>query len=177
MEYTFKNSLSEKTMTVVLSEYSLSLQTEGSEVVLPYANIQSVRLKKSGNNFFTMIKPVGKPEICIGNMYIASYSEQENRSPQYISFVRILHVHLKEKSMAYYVCGNSLQHIIVAACASVIAAFGIAYLLESLIAYQSNLLAVALSFSGITAIAIINWGHFPNVYKPDQIPSKFLPFL
>jgi len=77
--------------------------------------------------------------------------------------------------MAYYVCGNNLQRILMSACALVILAFGVSYLLSSLLAYNSNLVAISLSFIGITAVVVANWRHFPNVYQPDDIPSQFLP--
>jgi hypothetical protein len=175
--YTFKNSPSEKSTTVVLSEYSFSLHSGGNEVLMLYANILLVRLKKSGKKFFTIIKPIDKPEIWISNVFAHSSNESEDCSPQYNAFVRTLHFHLKEKSMAYYVCGNNLQNILLSACALVILAFGISYSLESSLAYNSNSLALGLSFISITSVAIVNWRHFPNVYKPDHIPLQYLPAM
>ena len=177
MEYTYKNRLSEKQTTIVLSEYSLSLLSDGNERVIPYANILSVRLSRSNKIFFTIIKPVGQPEVCVSNVCVISNYDQEDCSSQYATFVNTLHFHLKEKSMAYYVCGNNLQHILLAACMLVIMSFGISYLLGSLFTYNSNLVAISLSFISILAVVAANWGRFPNVYKPDNIPSQFLPAL
>jgi hypothetical protein len=160
---------------VILSEFSLSLICEGKEKLVPYASILSVRLKKSGKKFSTIIKPSDQPEVCISSAYVISNSQEENRSTEYATFVRVLHYHLREKSMAYYVCGNNLQNILFLCCALVIASFGLPYLMGNLSAYHRNLIALALSFINLTLIAIANWRHFPNVYKPDHIPAQFLP--
>lgn len=172
MEYTFKNSLSNTTTTVVLSEYSLSVLTEGKETLVPYANILSVRLTRSGKKFCTIIKPTDQPEISIS---IIQHAVDDESTAQYATFVRVLHYHLREKSMANYVCGNNLKIILLSACASVLAAFAIPHLITDLGFYQRNLVALALSIVSMMVIAIVNWGHFPNVYKPENIPLQFLP--
>lgn len=179
MEYTFKNNLAEKPVTVTLGEYSLSLNTDGRETLIPYANIISVRLTKSGKRFVTIIKPADQPEVHISNQYRHSNNQYENRSSQYVTFVRVLHFHLKEKSMAYYICGNNLQNILLASCACVIVAFGLSYVFDDfqINPFNNNITALILSLSSISLIAIVNWGHFPNVYKAGNIPSQFLPIL
>lgn len=173
VEYTFKNSVSGEPTTVVLSEYSLSLLTEGKETLIPYANILSVRLARSGNKFYMAIKPSDHPEIQISHVSVTNVEE----GSQYTTFVRVLHYHLREKSMAYYVCGNNLQRILFISCASVLIAFGLSHSISSLSFYHSNLVALGLSFLGITVIAIVNWGYFPNIYKPENIPAQFLPVV
>jgi hypothetical protein len=179
VEYTFKNSGSKKPVTVVLSEYALTYHCDGSEILIPYANILSVRLKRSGKKFVAIIKPADQPEVQISNHYVGENNQTEDRSPQYVTFVRVLHFHLREKSMAYYVCGNNLQNILLAACAFVIVAFGLSYTMDNfqLNPFNSNITALILSFLSIALIAIVNWGRFPNVYKPENIPSQFLPAI
>lgn len=169
MEYTFKNSISGEPTTVVLSEYSLLWQTTGKEVLIPYASILSVRLSRSGNKFYTEIKPSDQPELRIAS--------NEERGSQYTTFVRVLHYHLREKSMAYYICGNNLPGILYTSCASVIISFGLSHSISSLSHYQSNLAALTLTLLALTVIVIVNWGQFPNVYKPENIPSQFLPYV
>jgi hypothetical protein len=173
VEYTFKDSHSGKPTTVVLSEYSLSLLTDSKEIVIPYGHIVSVRLARSGKKFFLAIKPCDQPEILINNV------NDMNRvgASQYTTFVRLLHHHLHEKSMAYYVCGNDLQRILLTSCASVLLAFAISHSITSLDFHYSNLIALVLSFLSVMAIVIFNWGYFPNVYKPENIPAQFLPVV
>jgi len=179
VEYTFRNSIAGKPVTVVLSEYSLSYQCDGREMLIPYANILSVRLKRSGKKFIAIIKPADQPEVQISNYYVIGNNQTQDRSPQYVTFVRVLHFHLREKSMAYYVCGNNLQNILLSACAFVIVAFVLSYTMDSfqLNPFNSNITALILSFFSITIIAIVNKGHFPNVYKPEDIPLQFLPVI
>jgi hypothetical protein len=173
VEYTFKNSLSGEPTTVVLGEYSLSWFTEGKERLIPYANILSVQLSRSGKKFYTSIKPSDQPEIRITSI---SVTGEEAGGSQYATFIRVLHYHLREKSMAYYVCGNNLPGILYTSCASVIISFGLSHSISKLSFYQSNLVALILTFLSITVIAIVNRGQFPNVYKPENIPSQFLPY-
>lgn len=177
MEYTFKNSLSEKATTIVLNEYALVLQKSGEEKVIPYPNIQSVYLRKKGRKFFTVLKSVDGAEERIGNWFHFSKSEGEDRSVQYTSFVRILHTHLRQKSAAYYICGNSLPNILFLACASVILSFLFSFTIDAigLIPVNTNVLSLLLSVVSLSIVTMYNWDNFPNVYKPENIPVKYLP--
>jgi hypothetical protein len=177
MEYTFKNSPSEKPVTVVLSEYALVVQNNHEEKVIPYLNVQSVSLRKSGKKYFTIIKSADGYEVKIGNWYQITSTEGENRSGQYTAFVRILHYHLREKSAAYYICGNNLQKILITSCVAVIFSFAISFLVEKyqLLPVNTNLIAILLSGASLSAIAAANWENFPSVYKPENIPAKYLP--
>jgi hypothetical protein len=112
--------------------------------------------------------------VCISSAYVSN-SQEDDRSSEYATFVRVLHYHLREKSIAHYVCGNNLQNILLLCCALVIVAFGLPQFIGSLSPYHRNLIALGLSFFSITLIAIVNWRHFPNVYKPDHLPPQFLP--
>ncbi|MEY4929657.1 MAG: hypothetical protein RI909_381 [Bacteroidota bacterium] len=163
----------------MLSEYSLTLQSSDGEVVIPYANMVSVRLKRSGKKFVMVIKPTDQPEVQISNQYVLSTDQTEYRSPQYVTFVRVLHLHLREKSLAYYVCGNNLQHIVIALCVAVIISFGLSYSLDrfQLNPLHNNITALIFSMASISLIVVANWGRFPNVYKPEDIPLDFLPSI
>jgi hypothetical protein len=177
VEYTYKNSVGEKPITVVLNDYAIQWQSGGAEKLIPYANILSVRLTRSGKKFLTIIKTVDKAEVQISNLFYFSNNQSEDRSRQYATFVRVLHYHLKDKSIAYYVCGNNLKTLLIAACIFVVASFGVSYILEKYNAnpWNSNITALSLSIAGILAIVLYNWGLFPNVYKPTEIPQQFLP--
>lgn len=177
MEYTFKNSFSERSATVKLDEYTISYQSDGKDLIIPYVNILSVRLKKQGSKYVTIIKSTDQPELHVSNQYILSNKQSEDISRQYITFVRVLHFHLREKSKACYVCGKELRNILFSACASVIIAFGLSFIVDSLQVNPFNIIATALVFSflSIFLIVSINWGHFPNPYQPENIPLQFLP--
>lgn len=175
--YTYKNSLSANPITVILSDYALTIQSEGYEKVIPYANIISVRLCKSKSKYEAIITPDGLDPIIVTNYYYLSNREREDRSRHYATFVRVLHFHLKDKSTAEYICGNNLSNLLIWACLSVVVAFLVSFTLDFFQAspINSNLLAVALSFLFIAFLVSVNWGHFPNIYKPENIPMQFLP--
>jgi len=147
--------------------------------MIPYANIVSVRLKRSGKKFVMLIKPTDQPEVQISNIYVISNDQTEYKSPQYVTFVRVLHLHLREKSLAYYVCGNNLQHIVITLCVAVVVSFGLSYSLDSfqLNPLNNNITALILSMASMSVIVVANWSRFPNVYKPEDIPLDFLPTI
>lgn len=176
-EYTYKNSLSEKPYTAILTEYNLTIQSEGQERVIPYANILTVRLCKSKNRFKAVIQPDGQQPIIITNQFYLSNHEHEDRSRQYTTFIRILHFHMKDKSTAEYTCGKNIKSLLVWACSAVVVAFILSFVLEFLQMnpINSNMLAVCLSLFAIVLIVFLNWGRLPNVYRPEEIPLQFLP--
>ncbi|MCW5912751.1 MAG: hypothetical protein KIT62_16900 [Cyclobacteriaceae bacterium] len=176
-EYTYKNSAGDKPCTVLLTDYNLVLQSDGRERSIPYANIASVRLCRSRNRFMTIIQPDGQPAITISNQYYLSAREREDRSRQYATFVRILHFHLKDKSAPEYVCGKHLHRLITGACVLVVLSFAAAFILQYYNLNPVSTWGMALLISGVALLTLIaaNWGRFPNIYKPDQIPFQFLP--
>lgn len=176
-EYTYKNSLSEKPCTAILTEYNLTIQSEGQERVIPYANILTVRLCKSKKRFNAVIQPDGQQPITITNQFYLSGREREDRSRQYTTFIRILHFHLKDKSTAEYTCGKNIKNLLTWACSAVVVAFIFSFVLEFLqmSPINSNMLAVGLSLFAVAFIVFINWGRLPNVYRPENIPLQFLP--
>jgi hypothetical protein len=176
-EYTYKNSLSEKPCTAILTEYNLTIQCDGHERVIPYANILTVRLSKSKTRFKLIIKPDGQEPIIITNQFYLSSREREDRARQYSTFIRILHFHLKDKSTTEYTCGTNIKNLLIWACSAVVVAFIFSFVLEFLqmSPINSNMLAVSLSLVAIGFIIFLNWGRLPNVYSPENIPLQFLP--
>lgn len=176
-EYTYKNSAGEKPCTVKLTDYNLIVQTDGRERSIPYANIAEVRLSRSRNRFIIIIQPDGQSAITVSNQFYLSGREREDRSRQYATFVRILHFHLKEKSTPEYICGKQLHRLITWACVLVVLSFATAFVLEylSVNPFSTWGLALLLSAGSLLILVVSNWGRFPNIYKPDQIPFQFLP--
>ncbi|MBX2899621.1 MAG: hypothetical protein KF775_08220 [Cyclobacteriaceae bacterium] len=175
--YTFKNSANEKPCTVLLSDYNLMIQTNEAERSIPYANVTSVRLSRTRNKFLITIQPDGQLPVTVSNQYYLSGRTYEDRSRQYTTFVRILHYHLKEKSTAEYECGSKLNALVTWGCVLVLLSFGVALVLEYLRLSPLNFigLAILVSMGALGLLVLFNWGRFPNIYKPDQIPLQFLP--
>jgi len=177
VEYTFKNSASEKATTAVLNDYNLTLQQGDRVTVIPYANITSVRLTRTSVVYKTLVKTEGRPPFIITNNFFITSKDREDRSPQYATFVRVLHFHMKDKSASHYTCGNDLKSLMYGSCALVILAFLISFLLEFLQLSPINYLvfAVLTSLVLVSFVVLLNWGRFPNMYKPESIPLQFLP--
>ena len=135
------------------------------ERVVPYASVLTVWLKRTGRKFFTVIKATGHPEKQIGNRYYISSTEGEDLSRQYVTFVRVLHFHLRAKSRAYYVCGNNLRTILITAGFSIFAAFAISYTMENF--HLNPVTSLIVSMLGIFVIAL----HGP--LSKDVYPRKY----
>ncbi|MBP9925362.1 MAG: hypothetical protein KBF45_05175 [Cyclobacteriaceae bacterium] len=176
-EYMYKNSLSEKPQTIILSDYSITIKSESNEKVIPYANILSVRLSKRKGIYSAVIQPDGQGPIIVTNQFYLSSHEREDRSRQYATFIKVLHFHLREKSVAIFTCGNNLGNLLIGACVAVVLAFIISFGLDLLNVspINSNILAVMLSALSVSLIVAANWKNFPNIYRPENIPLQFLP--
>jgi hypothetical protein len=178
VEYTFKNSPSEKVQTVILKPYHLVLQSAGKEEVIPYANITAVRLSKiNGNSFKTTLSPDNRNSITISNKYYLLDGECEDRSRQYASFVRVLHYHLKEKGTPAYTSGFSLNLLTAWLLVSAFAAFFISFISEYFGVSVINpfIQALVLTFLIAIIIVLIYRNRLPKPYSPADIPLQFLP--
>lgn len=124
-----------------------------------------------------MLKVEGHAVIVITNQFLLSAREREDRSPQYATFIRVLHFHMKDKSASHYTCGNDLKSLVYGSCTLVILAFLGAFLLEFLQVSPINYLVLALltALVLVSFMVLLNWGRFPNIYKPENIPLQFLP--
>lgn len=175
--YTYKNSAAEEPVTAILTDYNLIIQTGEQERKIPYANIMAVRLIRSRKRFAIIIQPDGQAQFIISNLFVVSNRAWEERSDQYAAFVRLLHLHLKEKSVTEYMCGKQLHKLIAWACALVVVSFAATFVLDylQLISVNAIGLAVFISCGVLLTLVIANWGRFPNIYNPDRIPFRFLP--
>lgn len=177
MEYLFKNSVSHKPITLVLYEFDMNVQSMTEERSISYASIVSLRLSKSNSFYKTIITADGEKPIQITNRFYRSDGSFEDRSRQYETFIRVLHFHLKEKSDANFCTGCSWGKIIFAGISTLFASLALSFALYLLninfidVVTQSFLLATL--FIGFLLAAF--WPNFPKAYRPERIPSQFLP--
>jgi hypothetical protein len=178
VEYTFKNSLAEKAVSITLNQYNFSIQHADKEEVIPYAGITSVRLSRTtGSTFRILINAEGREPVIVSNKYFLPNGSAEDRSKQYVAFVRVLHYHLKEKSTTSYISGFSLNLLTVWLLISAFASFFVSFVSEYLEISLFNPFVQALILTGliVTTVIIFNRGHFPKHYSPGEIPLRFLP--
>jgi hypothetical protein len=142
-----------------------------------YASIHSVRLDKGKWLFKTIITIEGEKSIEVTNRFYLADGSYEDRSPQYETFLRVLHFHLKEKSLAEFHTGHSWGQLLFTVSTCILLAVSISSILcffkinfVDLIT-QSFLLATL--FLGFIFAA--GWPNLPKVYHPNQIPRHFLP--
>ncbi len=178
MEYTFRNSPGGEATTIKLSDYDLSLQKGGSEELIPYASIVSVRIfKVSAHSYKIYIYPDDHKPIVIRSMSHDKDGKDIDQSREYALLVRVLHHHLKDKSTAVFSCGGNSEVIWLWTAISIIVSFGVSVVAEYFDFEVLNLYAETciLSFFAIVVVLAINARNFPKTYEPSEIPLQFLP--
>src|SRR5438105_5484931 len=96
-EYICKNSAYSKPCTLRLDDYSLEWECGEKKGKIPYANIVFVQLEKSARKFSIKIESDYQGAIKVTNRFCLSNLEYEDRSRQYNTFVRLLHLHLNKQ--------------------------------------------------------------------------------
>ena len=178
MEYTFKNSLSARACTVLLGEYQLTWQIAGREAVIPYSSITAIHLSKKGHTRYGIrVDSQHQRPIWITNVYFLSRHQIEDRSRQFGTFVRILHLHLSTKSKAVFRIGFSPTRLVACGAAAlflpVAAFFGEQHVAPGLFDYFLGGSSVVLLTLAGWLLLNRNW--VPKNYPPTDIPLEFLP--
>jgi hypothetical protein len=178
MDYTYKSSISDKACTILLTDYHLTVQSAGKEEIVPYANITSVRLTRNKKRTFKIyLYPDDQKPLEVTNFYYLSSREVEDRSRQYGVFVRVLHLHLKDKSAAVFSAGLSLNRLIawgvIATALALLIFLSIYYFRPDI----QNLptLGVILAATIVVGMVVLSKNAVPKYYRPTDIPLEFLP--
>ena len=178
VEYTFKNSLSEKAFTILLAPTGLVLQSPDREEKIPYEEVNMVKLSRTKDNLFKIrISFDHHAPVLITNKYFLQSGECEDRSRQYSQFVRVLHFHLKSKSAPVYTSGKSFTLVIIWSIASAFIGFLISFISEYLgVSFIDPFIqAVILTAFIVAFIILFNRQKLPREYSPEEIPLQFLP--
>lgn len=181
MEYYFKNSITDKPKKLVLTDSGINLYLDDACYQYDYRDIVGVWLNKPGGifdqKFFSCTLNIAdRKPLFISSLNFDQDDELINQDNHYNSFIRVMHLHLKEKSKAKYHLGvpplNYSLRIILA----------ILVLAVCLAAYfHVDLSTVALGAVGFlvlaTGVAGLQFGisKFPKFYNPDNIPLELLP--
>jgi hypothetical protein len=179
VEYTFKNSLSEKVQTIVLSQSYLILQSAGNEEFIPYESIETVKLsrKDKENTFRITLYPQQHTPVSITNKYYLPGGSCEDRSRQYTAFVRNLHYHLKEKGRPVYSSGFSLNVFFAWILSAAFISFFISFISEylGLSLLDPFIQALILTVVIVAVLFAARHSRLPRTYSPTEIPFQFLP--
>lgn len=177
MEYSFKNSVSEKLITVSLNEFDLAVTRGTIAHKIPYAGITEVRLGKRRDLYFIDIISLDYGDLLITNRWYEGKGKWKDQDRAYQTFVRVLHHHLAGKSQATFYYGRSLSKQAIN--------LGIALLITALVylteEYFDLLPVQAWAAAGVALILLlliqvapklIDW---PRTYAPSEIPIQLLP--
>jgi len=176
MEYTCQNHPKEKEITIVLEQYDLVVISDKTSRKIPYAEITEIRLNKKKNLYLIQIITLDYGTVLVTSQSFGKKGETIDQSRLYLTFTRILHMHLIEKSNATYFSGVSLNKLLLF--------LGI-WLVVTILFYITDdyfqfvpgnplLLTSLIFFVGISVLGarVTRW---PKSYKPTDIPLHMLP--
>ena len=179
MEYTFKNSAAEKACTVTVNDMELILHTAGaSPESVPYSRIQCIRLfRRKLDSYYLYIYPRDKQPLVISNHYWLSATESEDRSRQYVTFVRVLHMYLKNKNDTEFMTGFAASSLMLRATLLLLTSIGVSFILRAMLPGLINtwVLAAALLAFLTLLLFILERNRLPQHYKASDIPLDYLP--
>ncbi|MBI3218814.1 MAG: hypothetical protein HYZ44_04825 [Bacteroidetes bacterium] len=177
MEHVFNNRPSQSPSIILLSEFNMSVQHKGDEQLVAYASVTQVRLTKSNSTFKAIISIDGSDEIEVSNRLYHADGNVEDRSRQYETFIRVLHFHLKEKSVTQFVAGCSWLRAMAVVFGSLVLSVAISYALDWLNLSFVDPFTMSLLFSALTIGFLVAtfWPSLPKRYSPTEIPTQFLP--
>lgn len=178
MEYTFKNTARDSAHTILLNDYNMTLKVSGTETVVPYANILSVRLCKISQHVFKMIIRYSDNKLLVvSNYYVQDNGEAKDCSRMYSTFVRVLHYHLKDKSKAMYKAGGSRQQLRRWCIALVTLSFIVCFVADyvGFNFFNPYFEATVLSAVLLLILGLVYVRQLPKDYSATNIPLTLLP--
>lgn len=177
MEYIFNTHRSQDRITILLSEFNMSVQCGLDERLIAYASITELRLTKTNSAYKAIISIDGSKQIEISNRLYHADGKTEDRSRQFETFIRVLHFHLKEKSNTRFVAGCSWMKAIGATLVAILFSIGLSYGLDWIKLSFVDPFTMSLLFSALTLGFLVAtfWPLLPKQYNPTEIPSQYLP--
>ena len=178
MEYTSKNSKNEEPIQIYLRDLSMQVKSLGRDLIVFYSSVETVNLiKRPGGVFSLRFTTIENKSFTISNKYVHPSGHIEDKSPAYSMFVRVLHMHLKEKSKARLSCRKVFHIPDWQKLAIILLLFGISYLLDYM---GVKLFHPAIHGAALSAIAllIITVSEKNKAFENSsckEIPREFLP--
>lgn len=181
MEYNFKVEEHGSERTVILKNDMLIYIEENAIHDIPYSDITNVWLNKPGG-------------LCTSNIYsctlqfkhqkplfISSKNWRDDRveihqENHYNSFIRVLHMHMREKSTAKYSFGVKPKKYFTKV-ATIILILTLAAVSSITFNLNNYLLAIPVGISLFVVTCGLNFclKNYPSHYMPDRIPLNLLP--
>jgi hypothetical protein len=177
MEYLCKNSKKEKLTSFMLSDLAMQVRGPSKDEVVHYSGVKSVWINKELGVFSVTVTTMEGNQYVISNRFVHDDGRVENKSNAYALFVRVLHMHLREKSKAKFTCVKRYHLPDWQKFLWVPMAFGIAFLLDRLgfVLFHWALQGVALAAIGLLLIIISEKNRAVEKSTLGEIPVEFLP--
>jgi hypothetical protein len=178
MEYQCKNSKGEDPTYYYLRDISMQVKTLGRDLIVFYSSIEKVNLtKRAGGLYSLRFTTIDNKSFTITNKYVHPTGHIEDKSAGYAMFVRVLHMHLKERSKAQITCRKVFhipdwQKLVI-----VTLLFGISYLLDFMGVRLFHPAIHGAALSAIALLVITLSEKNKGVENPSvrEIPREFLP--
>ena len=177
MEYIFRKSNKVKETLFRLGQYSMEVVSDKASRTIPYEGITDIRLKRKGKLFSMTIKTLAQGTLMITNRSYQHEGKLIDQSRAYMTFVRVIHMHLHEKGKVSFRTGFVLSHLLL----QIIGIAGITMLVLfcmfyfDLAAKESLFIAIPI----IIMCILIGFGLWIYLrlrsYHPTQIPLHLLP--
>jgi len=181
MDYTFKINEEDKERRLILKDEFMIYAIDGSVYEIPYNRISAVWLNKPGgictpNHYSCTLNIDDDKPVFISSRNWGENGREIIQQNHYNSFIRVLHLHLKEKSKAQYGFGVKPKPYFmrVGAIVTILS-------LSVLFAIIFNLNNVLIAIPAVISVSVLTCGlnfclkNFPSTYKPDCIPFALLP--
>lgn len=178
MEYSCKNSKNEDPIQIYLRDLSMEVKSLGRDLIIFYSSIDSISLiKRAGGIYAIHFTTIEKKSFTISNKFVHTGGYVEDKSAGYSMFVRVLHMHLKEKSKAQLSCRRVFhipdwQKLLVVGLL-----FGISYLLDfmGVRLFHPAIHSTALSAIALLLIIVSEKNKAYENFACKDIPKEFLP--
>ncbi|MDX1628555.1 MAG: hypothetical protein R3345_07635 [Fulvivirga sp.] len=181
MEYSFKTNEKDQTRIIHLESDKLVYFMDDERQEVPYNQIHSVWLSKPGgvltpNSYSCTLNIKNAKPIYISSKNWDDEKKEILQQNHYNSFVRVLHLHLKEKSRAQYGFGlppasylSKLAILLLIVCSTIY------WALSSQL--SGTMLIGTIGLGVLIVIIGLNFSlkNYPSHYQPDQIPLNLLP--
>lgn len=178
MEYQCKNSKGDEPVQFYLRDISMQIKSLGRDLIVFYSSIEDVSLTKRAGDLYTLrFTTIDNKSFTITNKYIHSSGLVEDKSFAYAMFVRVLHMHLKEKSKARITYRKVFRIPDWQKLSIVVLLFGISYVLDfmGVKLFHPAIHGVALSAIALLIITLSEKNKAIENFTSQEIPREFLP--
>lgn len=178
MEYTYRNSPKEKEITIHLQVYDMVVISDKIKRIIPYAEMTEIRLNKRKGLYFIRINTLDYGTVLLTSQSFGQNGERIDQSRAYMTFIRVLHMHLLEKGKPSYFTGFNLNRLLfnLSLWASVAFLFFFTEEYFDFVPGNPLLEAIVIFSAGALLLFGLQLNHWPKPYsRPTSIPLHMLP--